>query len=138
MNEGDLRSGGTLTYHSVLKGGGGLAAEKEAAEGSVIGVGAGRGGGRWLQDAAEEVRVRRNGRGSGTLRGGGGRGRGRVGGSHLLRLAGRVACRPRAPRGDQGRGRAGAWDLRESATSGVVQGSAGKKWFVCLTCTLWF
>lgn len=48
MNEGDLRSGGTPTYHSVLKGGGGLAAEKEAAEGSVIGVGAGRGGGRWL------------------------------------------------------------------------------------------
>jgi len=47
---GDLRSGGTPTYHSVLKGGRGLAAEKEkeAAEGSVVGVGAGRGGGRWL------------------------------------------------------------------------------------------
>jgi len=45
---GDIALAVAPPLHSVLKGGGGLAAEKEAAEGSVVGVGAGRGGGRWL------------------------------------------------------------------------------------------
>lgn len=58
-------------YHTVLEGGGWLAAEEQAPEGGVIGVGArGRGWGRGLEDAAEEVRVRGHGRGSGALWGG--------------------------------------------------------------------
>jgi hypothetical protein len=52
----------------VVERGGRLAAEEEVAEGGVVRVGAGGGGGRGLEDAAEEVGVRGPG-------GGGARGR---------------------------------------------------------------
>jgi hypothetical protein len=49
-------------YHAVLEGGKGLATEQEAPEGGVVGDGAGGGGGRGLEDPAEEVRIRGHGR----------------------------------------------------------------------------
>lgn len=48
--------------HAVLEGGRGLATEQEAPEGGVVGDGAGGGGGRGLEDPAEEVRIRGHGR----------------------------------------------------------------------------
>jgi hypothetical protein len=78
----------------VLERGGWLAAEEEAAEGGVVGVRAGGGGDRWLEDAAEEVGISGPGgfsgcRSRGGVGGGGGDG-GVVG--HFFRPRG--ACVP--------------------------------------------
>lgn len=109
----------------MLECGGRLAAEEQAPEGRVVGVGAGGGGGgrRGLEDAAEEVRVRRHGgRGGALLRGGGDAAGGGVRGGHRLRLAGSAARRSRAPRGEIDQGRDGAGGLGSRALSGVDRG----------------